>query len=309
MRDGDWQDYHAGNIDPPDIWIVGDGACTEAQLAAEAMEIRVARRLTCAERLADLSEKSADGTILFELSAELSSNEDALVDRMALSARATVISAPLGVIDLVASRLSGPSMTLLCEPDLSDRISAISLARASVASRVAERDAGRAAKRLHKLSSEVARIAQVLAGLADEAATAPSLSVSTGLTDYRPPPDAAGIVAVTAKDIRTMIRFRRQRDSVFGEGMFGDPVWDMMLDLAASRLEGAQVAVSSLCIAAAVPPTTALRWIAGLTEAGTIVRMPDANDRRRVFLELSDAAAATVLDVLGNAKRAGVTLL
>ena len=58
----------------------------------------------------------------------------------------------------------------------------------------------------------------------------------------------------------------------------------MLLDLYAAELEGAQVSVSSLCIAAAVAPTTALRWIGRMTEAGLFVRQPDPFDRRRAFL-------------------------
>lgn len=310
MRDGNRQDYRAGNLGLPDIWIIGDGACADAVLAAEAAGIRVARRLTCAEGLAALDAGFADGPVILELSAVLSADEDALVDRITGTEGGPVIASfPLILLDTVVSRLLVSFVTMLCEPSFSDRVAALSLACLPVASSVAEIDDRTEALRLQRLSSEVARIAQVLAGLVDEAAPVPSRSVSDGLTGYRLPPDAAGAVAVTSGDIRTMIRFRRQRDAVFGDGLFADPVWDMMLDLAAARLEGTQVAVSSLCIAAAVPPTTALRWIAALTEAGTIVRVPDADDRRRVFLELSDAASATVLDFLGKAKRAGATLL
>ena len=59
----------------------------------------------------------------------------------------------------------------------------------------------------------------------------------------------------------------------------------------AARLERRDVAVSSLCIAAAVPPTTALRWISAMTEQGLLVRVADADDRRRVFIRLSADAA------------------
>jgi DNA-binding MarR family transcriptional regulator len=59
----------------------------------------------------------------------------------------------------------------------------------------------------------------------------------------------------------------------------------------AARLEGRTVAVSSLCIAAAVPPTTALRWIRTMTERGLFVRHSDPRDGRRVFIDLSDEAA------------------
>lgn len=305
----DWQDYRAGSIAPPEIWVVGDGSCVDAALAVAASGARVAHRLTSAEGLAAFESGLADGLVLLELSAVLSADEDALVDRIATSAVVAIVSFTLAVVDRMVALLSGPFVTMLCEPDLTDRIAAISLACLPVGNRVAETDGQTEAMRLHKLSSEVARIAQVLASLVEDAAPGQSPSVSDGLTGYRPPPDGSGASVVTAKDIRTMIRLRRQRDSVFGDGLFSDPVWDIMLDLAASRLEGTQVAVSSLCIAAAVPPTTALRWIAMLTAAGTIVRVPDADDRRRVFLELSDVAAATVLDFLGKAKRAGAALI
>ncbi|KAK0360107.1 hypothetical protein LTR94_028604, partial [Friedmanniomyces endolithicus] len=69
-----------------------------------------------------------------------------------------------------------------------------------------------------------------------------------------------------------------------------DPAWDMLLDLFAAALEGTQVSVSSLCIAAAVAPTTALRWIGKLTAADLLHRHPDPQDRRRAFVSLSPAA-------------------
>lgn len=69
----------------------------------------------------------------------------------------------------------------------------------------------------------------------------------------------------------------------------------MLLDLAAARLEGTRVSVSSLCIAAAVPTTTALRWIRSLSEAGLFVRATDVNDARRTWIGLSDAAHAAMM--------------
>src|SRR3546814_2126456 len=59
----------------------------------------------------------------------------------------------------------------------------------------------------------------------------------------------------------------------------------------AARLEHKRVSVSSLCIAAAVPATTALRWIKSMTDEGLFVRRADNNDGRRIFIELSDEAA------------------
>ena len=77
----------------------------------------------------------------------------------------------------------------------------------------------------------------------------------------------------------------------------------MLLDLMAARVEGQAVAVSSLCIAAAVPPTTALRWIKTMTELGLLVRIADPNDRRRVFIELSPRAVSAMAAYLKAMRR------
>ena len=100
-----------------------------------------------------------------------------------------------------------------------------------------------------------------------------------------------------------MVRARRMRDRFLKGGLFADPAWDMMLDLLAARLEKHQVAVSSLCIAAAVPPTTALRWIKTLTDRGIFVRCADPADGRRVYIELSDEAACALTAWIRAAQR------
>ena len=100
-----------------------------------------------------------------------------------------------------------------------------------------------------------------------------------------------------------VLRARRLRDRFLGKGLFEDPAWDMLLDLYASRLEGRRVSVSSLCIAAAVPPTTALRWIKMLTDAGLFVRRADPTDGRRVFVELGADAAAAMRGYLRAVRR------
>jgi hypothetical protein len=49
--------------------------------------------------------------------------------------------------------------------------------------------------------------------------------------------------------------------------------------------------VSSLCIAAAVASTTALRWIARMTDTALFERRPDLLDQRRAFMVLSNRAS------------------
>jgi DNA-binding MarR family transcriptional regulator len=72
----------------------------------------------------------------------------------------------------------------------------------------------------------------------------------------------------------------------------------MLLDLMAARLERIQVSVSSLCIAACVPPTTALRWIKMMTDQGLFERVADPVDGRRIFIRLSDSAAQAMTRLL-----------
>jgi DNA-binding MarR family transcriptional regulator len=90
--------------------------------------------------------------------------------------------------------------------------------------------------------------------------------------------------------VRRAIRSRRLREQFFPAPLIEDPGWDMLLDLFAAELEDRGVSVSSLCIAAAVAPTTALRWIGKMTEAGLFERRPDPFDRRRAFMMLTEPA-------------------
>ena len=91
--------------------------------------------------------------------------------------------------------------------------------------------------------------------------------------------------------IRAHIKARRQRDRFFPDDLFADPAWDMLLDLSAARMEGQRVSVSSLCIAAAVPTTTALRWIKTLVDRGIFIRESDPADARRAFIAMAPATA------------------
>ena len=94
--------------------------------------------------------------------------------------------------------------------------------------------------------------------------------------------------------LRRILRQRQLREEFFDKDLFGDPAWDMLLDLAAARAEHVRVSITSLCIASGVPPTTALRWIGQMTEMGLLEREDDECDRRRAFVRLSDKAANAI---------------
>ena len=88
--------------------------------------------------------------------------------------------------------------------------------------------------------------------------------------------------------------------------MFADPAWDMLLDLLQAEIAQHRVPVSSLCIAAAVPATTALRWIKTMTDAGLFKRRADPHDGRRVFVELSSIASDAMHRYFGEVGKAVV---
>lgn len=95
----------------------------------------------------------------------------------------------------------------------------------------------------------------------------------------------------SARLVRRIIAARKARAKFLDTDLFADPAWDMLLDLTAARVEHQRVSVTSLCIASGVPPTTALRWIGQMTEAGLFERVEDDTDRRRAFIRLTDKAA------------------
>ncbi|WP_379921504.1 MarR family transcriptional regulator [Erythrobacter sp. R86502] len=107
------------------------------------------------------------------------------------------------------------------------------------------------------------------------------------------PPPASGRCRLTMA--RRTYALRRKREALFGKpDLFGEPAWDIMLDLYIAQSEGKLVSVSSACIGSAAPATTGLRWLTVLAEEGLIVREKDADDHRRVLVRLSPEGRAAM---------------
>lgn len=87
------------------------------------------------------------------------------------------------------------------------------------------------------------------------------------------------------------------RDALLGEGPWTNPAWNMLLHLSADRADGRTANVTGLCAASGAPPTTGLRHLAALEQAGFIARLPDRTDRRRTRVEPTPRAE-TVLSRL-----------
>jgi DNA-binding MarR family transcriptional regulator len=241
----------------------------------------------------------AADAILLALEADPGEALDPVLDRLDARSRAgrngTVVVAPLALVDRLFARGLDEDIAILCEPTPVERALAVSLATAPRKLMLNDIGKGQATARLQQLSEEVARIASTLAALSEDDAIVAAAAAVEAEDGERAP--------ITAPQIRAIIRARRLRDHFFQRDLFADPAWDMLLDLMAARAEKQRVAVSSLCIAAAVPPTTALRWIKTLCDQGLFVRVADQEDGRRVFIELADPAAQALEAYLRAAQR------
>lgn len=109
----------------------------------------------------------------------------------------------------------------------------------------------------------------------------------------------------TALTLRQIIKRRRLRDECFARGLFADPAWDILLELMASHMEGKRVSVSMACAAAAVPSTTALRWVDILVARDFATRVPDPRDKRRIYIELSERGLNAMFAYLDRTRIVG----
>ncbi|PKP90479.1 MAG: hypothetical protein CVT77_14940 [Alphaproteobacteria bacterium HGW-Alphaproteobacteria-16] len=206
-------------------------------------------------------------------------------------------------IDAVAGAFLAHGAPLLCDAGPDEIARTLADALAPGQSRLHDSAREQEAERLRLLSEEVARLAQVLTQLTAD----PTTGVRDRNKGFRAEPTTTRDSDPDPRVVRDAIRARRLRDQYFAAELFADPAWDMLLDLYAARLEGGRrVSVSSLCIAAAVPPTTALRWIGTLHEAELFGREPDPSDKRRAHITLSDKAATAMRQYFAATTRAGL---
>lgn len=219
-----------------------------------------------------------------------------------------VIVAPRDRIDLASRHAGHGDVDLLCEPNAADLVAAISGMIAARPARLNDSSVDPLYAQLHALGEQMGQIARALSGLSARGGGSVA-APSAGFNRWPParPGGRGGEGPIDAAYVRALIRGRRLRESYFPADLFADPAWDILLDLTAARLEQRPVAVSSLCIAAAVPPTTALRWIKTLTDSGVLVRIADPSDGRRIFIALADDAAESMMTYLGEARRLAAT--
>jgi len=287
---------------PPPVLIAASSleARARATLTAEAAGFRTSA-VAIEDAVSRLDQQAMASALWVEVDRDAGGPLDRLLDRVqAESGRGSfpaIVSATAAMIDPVVARIQDPDVQLLFDATMTDR--AVALAMATAWTRL--KNDGRAhdvsrepsADRLRQLSDEVSRIAATLA----------RLSVAPGVAPVERPEVATQhgeAPNVSLDTVRQVIRARRLRARFFDEELFADPAWDMLLDLLQAEIAQHRVPVSSLCIAAAVPATTALRWIKTMTDAGLFKRRADPHDGRRVFVELSPTASESMRRYFGE---------
>ncbi len=223
--------------------------------------------------------------------------------RVARSGAKLIVATNLAGLDDVFAVLDQSNPQILVSPSRAERVIAVGRVMGEAgAARLREMgDEDRVA--LLRLSQQVEAIAHSLDRMGHAAPGVPP-ALGEFKRDYHAP--EAGLVngfgvARAAQPplpdpqvVRQIIANRQARAKFFDSALFGDPAWDMLLDLTAAHGEGGQVSVTSLCIAAGVPATTALRWLTQMVESGVFIRVPDPADKRRAFIALSDTAIAAM---------------
>ena len=107
--------------------------------------------------------------------------------------------------------------------------------------------------------------------------------------------------SATVRCARQLLGLRRLREEMLGGNLFADPAWDLLLHLYVESAAGKQVAISGLCSAAKVRPTTGLRWINLLVDAGLLEKSDDPEDARRVFVGFATGAEESIHHILARA--------
>lgn len=225
--------------------------------------------------------------------------------RSAHSGMQLIVSTSVAVLDDVFGCLDQSGAQILVDPSRADRVIALGQVLARLPSLKVRELSDEDRLVLLRLTEQVGQIAQRLERLEGPA---PGHGTNEGESAFRfespklafagvddDPGDrlirAARPALPDPRLVRRILRQRQLRARFFDGDLFGDPAWDMLLDLTAARAEHGRVSVTSLCIASGVPPTTALRWIGQMTDAGLLQRVDDETDRRRAFITLTDKAA------------------
>ncbi len=109
-----------------------------------------------------------------------------------------------------------------------------------------------------------------------------------------------GVEHTTVQAAALELKQRRERARHLPEAYFGEPAWDILLDLFVADAGGRDIPVGSACVAGGVPPTTGLRWVNALVSDGLVERFEDLEDRRRILVRITQRGKSIVDQILAD---------
>ena len=104
-----------------------------------------------------------------------------------------------------------------------------------------------------------------------------------------------------AATARRLIVERRLRDRLLNiPALFGEPAWDILLDLFVAYVDEKPVSTSDACISSTAPATTGLRYLKALEDQQMIEWVRHQSDGRVVYIRLTDPAVAQMTHLLSR---------
>ena len=302
-----WDRGEGRGFAPLAVSIFADRGYLRAEMAedAAAAGLRVAQTSDLERLAADVASPVLGDVVLVDCPV-IDGLELAALSRLdcraAQSGSQLVVSTSIGSLDDVYCCLDQSEAQILVTPSRAERVIAMGRVLARTGNRVrelGEEDRLTLLRLTEQVTTIAARLEQISSGSNVDAETASAFRFNADAEGGAAKlDDGSDRLVRTARPplpdprlVRKIIRQRQLRARFFEGDLFADPAWDMLLDLTAARVEHVRVSVTSLCIASGVPPTTALRWIGQMTDAGLLQRVDDETDRRRAFITLTDKAA------------------
>ena len=142
---------------------------------------------------------------------------------------------------------------------------------------------------------KAARIAQSLAELS---------VASDGRSRTTDPIADSEEVEISEETVNWLLRARRERTRYLRGGIFGDPMWEMLLHLLHAEITHRRPSISTVCLASDLPEQAALRWVDAMTQRGFVSVQDDPDLAGGRLIELLPGASRAlrryVRDVVGN---------
>ena len=106
------------------------------------------------------------------------------------------------------------------------------------------------------------------------------------------PIPSTGDIGFALENAEIHLHRRLLRQQLLGAPeLFGDPAWEMLVDLFIHQCKGKELSITSLCVAVNIPMSSGLRLVQKLCNVGILRRIADPIDGRRTIIKLEPPVA------------------